>query len=217
MRGEMNRMSSFFEESLSRCTDESDICHLAEEMLAASDAVAATLQYICPVPPLACRVGCDTCCHSLIQVNPVFAFLAIAQARDTMDPDRLQVLAERLASGTPFCPFLFDGACSIYAARPMVCRGYYSFDVTQCEQGECCEKSLGYQGDDAHAAHQNMIFLYVLEQRIESIENTLGLDPGPVFLDAAARILFATPESGARWLKGERLFSQHPVKVDHAG
>lgn len=39
------------------------------------------------------------------------------------------------------CPFLVDGKCSIYAARPLACRGYTSQSETACkelyETGEC--------------------------------------------------------------------------------
>ncbi|MBB2190191.1 hypothetical protein HLH34_09445 [Gluconacetobacter azotocaptans] len=207
MREKMTQADAAFRHDLAAATDGTDVSRLARTLLALCDDVADELLRIGPVKPLACRAGCDTCCRSLIQVNPVFAVLAVAEARRTFSRDRFQALKDRLASGTPFCPFLFDGVCSIYHSRPMVCRGYYSLDLDLCKQGDYCEKNLGYQGDEAHAAHQLMIFLFSLEKRIEGIEADLGLDPGPVFLDAAARVLLETPTAPDAWLSGGRIFS----------
>lgn len=192
---------------LPEANDEDDLLGLAAELLALAEDVSARLQEVAPVKPLACRAGCDHCCRNMIQVRPLFAILAVATAKARFTPARMTEFIDRLVKGTPFCPFLFDGRCSIYEARPMVCRGYYSLDLARCLAGDFCEKDLGYQGDGAHAAHQLMVFLFALEKRIESIEAELGLEQGLVLLDQAARILLARPDSAQRWLWGERVFT----------
>ncbi|GAB6968167.1 hypothetical protein JCM25156A_22040 [Komagataeibacter kakiaceti JCM 25156] len=210
----MAQADSMFRSGLSAASDDADIIDLARKMLALCDEVGQELHRICPVQPLACHSGCDTCCRNLIQTNPVFAALGLAEARRSFDKDQFSMLQDRLASETLFCPFLFDGKCSIYHSRPMVCRGYYSFDVELCKQGEYSEKNMGYQGDGAHAAHQYMIFLFVLEQRIESIERELGLDSGPVFLHDAAHVLLVTPGALGLWQSGRHgLFAGPDVKA----
>ncbi|WP_342628038.1 YkgJ family cysteine cluster protein [Nguyenibacter vanlangensis] len=206
MRDRMAEADAAFRAGLDTAATEADILRLARNLLGLCDEVAETLRHLVPVKALACRAGCDTCCHSLIQVNPVFAILAMAEARRIFSADQFEILRNRLVSGSSFCPFLFDGACAIYQSRPMVCRGYYSFDLALCRQGDYCEKDLGYQGDGAHAAHQLMIFLFALEKRLESIEESLGLDSGPVFLHAAARVLLEGPDAARRWRTGERVF-----------
>lgn len=192
---------------LPQATSESDLLALAAGLLALAEEVSTGLQSLAPVRPLACRAGCDHCCRNMIQVRPLFAILAVASAKARFTPARLAEFIDRLVTGTPFCPFLFDGQCSIYDARPMVCRGYYSLDLARCLEGDFCEKTLGYQGDDAHAAHQLMVFLFALEKRIEAIEAELGLEQGLVLLDQAARILLARPDSALRWQQGERVFT----------
>ncbi|GAA4502759.1 YkgJ family cysteine cluster protein [Gluconacetobacter tumulicola] len=204
MRQKMDQADSTFRRDLQAATGEADLVLLARRILQLCDEVAETLKRLSPTAPLACTKGCDTCCHSLVQVNPLFAILAVHEAWHTFPPERLQLLKERLASPPAFCPFLFDGSCSIYAARPMVCRGYYSLNFDLCRQGEFCEKHLGYQGDQAHAAHQFMIFLFALEKRLESIETEFGLQGDPVFLNMAARTLLETPGAPERWLAGAR-------------
>ncbi|MFS3136998.1 YkgJ family cysteine cluster protein [Gluconacetobacter sacchari] len=193
MRRKMNQADAMFRRDRPVAGSRADLLLLARRILSLCDEVADALPHLSPVVPLACGKGCDTCCHSLVQVNPLFAALAVHEARQTFSPERLHILQERLTSPPSACPFLFDGSCSIYAARPMVCRGYYSLNLDLCRQGEFCEKSLGYQGEHAHAHHQFMIFLFALEKRLEAIEAELGIPGEPVFLNMAARALMDEP------------------------
>lgn len=71
---------------------------------------------------IACRRGCDACCRhlSLFWVEAV----ALAQALETLPEaaaERLREGARRAVAGGP-CPLLEDGACLLYAARPLICR-----------------------------------------------------------------------------------------------
>lgn len=162
---------------------------LARDLLALCDGLAEALHRVAPVDFPICAAGCDTCCLNRIQVRPMFAALAITEARRALPAGQFATLEARLRGEPTFCPLLFDGRCAIYAARPMVCRGYYSFDRRLCEQGNYCEGDLGYQGEDAHAAHQFLAFLFALEKRIEAAETACGAEPGPVYLDSALRRL----------------------------
>ncbi|MBB2204967.1 YkgJ family cysteine cluster protein [Gluconacetobacter takamatsuzukensis] len=210
MRQKMGQADAAFRRDLQAATGTADLVRLARSILALCDEVAEALKRLSPAAPLACRKGCDTCCRNLVQVNPPFAILAVHEARQTFPPERLQALKDRVQAGVPFCPFLFDGSCTIYAARPMVCRGYYSLDVDLCRQGEYCEKERGYQGDQAHDAHQLMIFLFALEKRLESIETELGLRSDPVFLNDAAGTLLTDADAPAHWLAGSPLLETPP-------
>lgn len=191
---------------LKKANREADLVRLGFDILRLCDDVAAQLQQISPSKALACREGCDLCCRNLIQINPIFAVVALQEARRSFDEEQFEVLKERLVSDTPHCPFLFDGRCSIYSVRPLVCRGYYNLDFELCKIGDYYEKDSGYQGQDGHAAHQLMIFLFVLENRIETIEKSLGLDTGPVFLNVAVRTLLERPETVEAWLSGQKIF-----------
>lgn len=42
--------------------------------------------------------------------------------------------------------------------------------------------------------------------RIETIEKSLGLDTGPVFLNVAVRTLLERPETVEAWLSGQKIF-----------
>lgn len=191
MRSKMDEADTMFKEGLADISQPSDLTQLASKLLDLCNDVSGHLAHICTVKPVACHNGCDICCRSLIQINPIFARLALEHAREIFTQERLEQLHQRLVEGTPFCPFLFDGSCSIYDKRPMVCRGYYSLDISMCQTGIFCEGETGYQGDDGHAAHQYRIFLFVLEKRIEEIERGFGIEPGPVFLHEAVRDLWS--------------------------
>ncbi|MBV8272591.1 MAG: YkgJ family cysteine cluster protein [Cupriavidus sp.] len=86
---------------------------------------------------IACKRGCATCCH---------AEIALWQPEADLIAAKIGVPARRLERdssryGTPYtttkapCPFLVNGACSIYAHRPLACRTMVNFDVdsTVCQ------------------------------------------------------------------------------------
>lgn len=113
------------------------------------DAVVADVQVA--NPPFACRSGCNACCYSppmvtslewqtlhrhLLTLPPQIQLQIIAMAeaqrplaatlrarrQATVRPD-----APPVAQGPIQCPMLIDGKCSVYKARPMICRGYGFF------------------------------------------------------------------------------------------
>ncbi|WP_306555198.1 YkgJ family cysteine cluster protein [Acidovorax sp.] len=87
---------------------------------------------------VACRRGCDACCHLDVLVSQAEAELigraidrkpvaapagAVPVGRDLDQPPDVAVRHY----GSP-CPFLQSGACSIYRDRPLMCRLNASFD-----------------------------------------------------------------------------------------
>src|SRR6185369_7219379 len=98
-------------------------------------------------PQIACAAGCSACCSQLVAVAPVEA-AAIAQfvARTFSDEQDAELVArlralDALTRGKTAlerarlrqsCAFLVEGRCSIYAARPLRCRGVHSRDAGHC-------------------------------------------------------------------------------------
>lgn len=84
-------------------------------------------------PHVACKPGCDACCHMQIEITQDEAD-RIGQFTSRV-PLKLRPIVQttpisRLGRpGTP-CPFLVDHACSIYEARPFVCRSMAVVDDT---------------------------------------------------------------------------------------
>ncbi len=73
---------------------------------------------------ITCRAGCDACCHAHLSVSPVEA-AAIREWLRGRPSVGDELVARRAArdSADPRCVMLGDdGACAVYAARPLVCR-----------------------------------------------------------------------------------------------
>ncbi|MGE0490216.1 MAG: YkgJ family cysteine cluster protein [Vulcanimicrobiota bacterium] len=100
-------------------------------------------------PQLACRQGCSFCCYPPVSANlpevlNLVAYLKTQTSPETFDRLRQKVRerAEQTQAMTTAerhrislaCPFLEDGKCSVYPARPLACRGFNSRDVAACEK-----------------------------------------------------------------------------------
>ena len=98
---------------------------------------------------LACAAGCSWCCHFSVDVRPVEVFHILdfierhwtPQERDRLRTEIqtnsaiLQSLdeIERMQRNVK-CPFLTDGRCGIYSARPQTCRNYHATSSAGCRQ-----------------------------------------------------------------------------------
>lgn len=97
--------------------------------------------------PAACKKGCSWCCHQAVfAVTHEFLYIQHFLTGHFPESARKQLLenARVKAAGTGEktveeqlrfrgpCPFLDQGACSIYPARPMACRIYLSSSVDAC-------------------------------------------------------------------------------------
>ena len=97
---------------------------------------------------LACGPGCDICCRQPIPVTPLEFLVIRAQMRFRLAPDiraRLERQHEEQCAAEPEplrrpCPYLLDGACSVYAVRPLACRRYLVLG-RPCAPGETCTES----------------------------------------------------------------------------
>ncbi len=98
---------------------------------------------------LACGAGCSWCCYFTVDVRPVEVFRILDFVEQTFTPEqKARVYAEVRANRAMLekldedervtrnlkCPFLSDGRCSIYAARPQSCRNYHATNVAGCQQ-----------------------------------------------------------------------------------
>src|SRR5207247_2457812 len=68
---------------------------------------------------LMCRKGCDLCCQRKFSVSAVEAYNLAKRFRGLPAAVQRAVRKEKQS-----CAFLVNGACSVYAARPVICRTY---------------------------------------------------------------------------------------------
>ena len=73
-------------------------------------------------PSIACASGCDGCCRHL-SLFPVEAVALATALQDLPLPDRLRI-QERARNARPSdpCPLLEEHRCTLYQARPLICR-----------------------------------------------------------------------------------------------
>jgi Fe-S-cluster containining protein len=98
---------------------------------------------------LACKAGCFWCCYFSVDVRPVEVFRILQfmeQELTAQDRARIQrqitnnqqlladVDRETRVRLNVRCPFLNEGRCSIYAARPQTCRNYHATNVVGCQR-----------------------------------------------------------------------------------
>jgi hypothetical protein len=97
---------------------------------------------------VACRAGCDFCCHVPMGVQAHEVFYAADFIRRKFPADTIPSVIAKLAdhrkrvSGISSedysrldlpCALLQDHACSIYEARPEVCRAHHAKNARACE------------------------------------------------------------------------------------
>ena len=98
---------------------------------------------------LACSAGCSWCCYFSVDVRAVEVAVllrymeqqlsAAERTRIRVEAERNRQLLEQLSDSERVqrnikCPFLVQGRCSVYAARPQTCRNYHATDAAGCRQ-----------------------------------------------------------------------------------
>ncbi len=122
---------------------------LARDAMAATSRMSDALLARAPAGAVACRAGCDHCCHQSVGVTPPEALAIFDHLSHTLSDDALERLAahvaarraetrglsaaERFSPAHP-CVFLEAGRCTIYEVRPLSCRAMNSLDAGECER-----------------------------------------------------------------------------------
>ncbi len=98
---------------------------------------------------LACKAGCSWCCHFTIDLRPVEVFRILDFVKANLDEAsreriRAEIFANRRITSlldetarmqmNIKCPFLVEGCCSIYEARPQTCRNYHATSAAGCQR-----------------------------------------------------------------------------------
>ncbi|MFH0758537.1 MAG: YkgJ family cysteine cluster protein [Bacteroidota bacterium] len=99
--------------------------------------------------PADCKKGCSWCCHQeVFAITHELLYLHdhvlqnsdrkeregfISRAREKSFLTLHKTLEDQLLVRAP-CPFLMDGACAVYASRPMACRIYLSLSAASCKR-----------------------------------------------------------------------------------
>jgi len=100
-------------------------------------------------PPIACTSGCIHCCYNQIAMCEPEALFMGFYLLETRGPEQIRQLEAKARSMVDalkgkhwqdigmerhkhLCIFIENGNCSVYPARPLVCRGWNSVNVDMC-------------------------------------------------------------------------------------
>ncbi len=160
---------------------------------------------------LACRKGCSHCCSQMVVVTAPEAFYVAAQLRkrpataaavaDVAREAGNLTLEERLGKNI-FCPLLSDAICSIYAARPLGCRGFVSTNLEACiaafTRGETPNIPM---------PNDSISVLYACRMLLLAALRLAGLRDGVYEMNSAVAVALSAPDAEAQWLAGKDLFA----------
>lgn len=154
------------------------------------------------LPRVACKAGCSTCCEHQSPLVSVPEAIALAHHMLWAFDGNLDAAAESLdlRAAPDGCILLAGRMCSVYAARPIVCRAYLSFSLSDCRK-RALTPSYQIRGDAItqaamHAAWLGMIGAF----------GAWGIDADLVPLRPALELLLGPDGiSGitAAWLRGD--------------
>jgi hypothetical protein len=166
---------------------------------------------------LACRAGCNFCCHLRVMVFPHEAIALFRYLGSGMPKERAAVVRKRILENAAHiaalaregrsvtnlaCAFLVDGQCSAYHARPAACSGYHSLSR------EKCEASFNNGGHLPEGIPVLTALRYVagaLDEGMEQGLNAAKLDTTRVELNTAVAALIRNPALIQRWRSGRAL------------
>lgn len=174
-----------------------------------------------PQVEIACRKGCSYCCSTYVMaVAPdVFRLATVIRAGRIGTPASAMV-TERAAplrglgpderTGAKLaCPLLVDGACSVYAERPTVCRQATSLSLPSCiEEYEGIDRDGHVQVSSAHLAHASNATVILL-----GAMRAVGLETHGYELSEALVVALGGADTEQRWLDHEDVFkgvARHP-------
>ena len=165
---------------------------------------------------LACRSGCSYCCAQPVVVTAIEVFALAALIRDRegaaapVAAAAEKVQGRSLQGSWPRCPLLDDNKCSVYALRPLSCRGYVSFDVQDCIRTFVMRdkpSSLGPATFNEVPQLCRTVLVAALKLR--------GMPSGHYELNAALTRALASDDSESLWRQGEDVFAgMAPMPVD---
>jgi Fe-S-cluster containining protein len=193
-------------ETLGRGCTAASCAALCKRHNAVVEAEIATLEREGAV--VACRPGCDFCCHQRVSVLPHEALALLDHLCTRATPADAAVIERRIRDNARridgmtlsqhyaaniACAFLIEGRCAAYAARPSVCASFHSLSRERCEHSFNHPEDIGTPRNSRPALLQLTAFTDALIEAIRSGTATAGLANGKAELHQAVRALLDSP------------------------
>lgn len=200
---------------------------LARNAMAATSRLIDGLLARAPQGSIACKAGCDHCCHQVVGVTAPEALAIFDHLKNTRTEEQLAAFArhviardeagrglssaERFSPDHP-CVFLEAGKCTIYEVRPLACRGMNSLDADDCARRlrdpEARARFLA-SGSGGRSFLEPIRAFHAVSAGLQlSLAEIYGLDMLPLELTRVMRLLFEGPPSLVDdWARGKKPFA----------
>lgn len=130
-----------------------------KKLAAIYELVDSMAKHISPATP--CKKGCSNCCNYAVTISEV----EVQYIEQLTNKKRLKIQGEAgNFHGSP-CPFLERGACSIYKARPFVCRSFHTLAPT----AEWCAPEKSFEGEFAKVYSNEAQFSFDLLRKMKPL------------------------------------------------
>lgn len=147
----------------------------------------------------ACRPGCDRCCQRIsvfaVEAAPIREALADLGRRDPALRQRIRRQADD-PSLADRCALLVDGQCSVYSARPLICRSH-GLPVAVDGRVDVCP--LNFQDPEERPPAASVLRLDAVNQPLAVLAELWRRDEGgasPTRIELAALAAADDPPEG---------------------
>jgi hypothetical protein len=167
----------------------------------------------------ACTAGCTFCCHLPVDVTVPEALCLAVYLRQTLSPEALVTLRERLAATAARihslsyedhtqaripCALLLDGTCIAYAKRPFACRAWNS------TSRDCCENIFQHGDPVTMLPPLDMSAYEAVWELAQGFVDRLQqarLDSHTYELHSILLRVLELPDAAERWLQRDDVFA----------
>lgn len=172
---------------------------------------------------ISCKPGCTYCCHYHVMVTGTEVF-AIAEAVEKLPVATRDLVKGRIRAvasqtkGMPRdtyvrtnieCAMLQQGRCSVYASRPIACRGHHSADVSVCKKTFDDVNSTALAPKD----YDREVVFRAFDNLQLAANHSAGVDTTKYELHAALLAAVSNPVTWKRWRSGKSAFPDVTDKV----
>lgn len=195
------------------------ILPIFQEVLEFSDSIVQHLEENGQSPKIACRSGCNYCCHSQVNIIPIEALLISAFIKTDFTFTEVSALNAEisqihlLTAGKTLeqlyalkddlpCLFLKQGRCSIYKMRPSICRSWSSFDSKACKTAY---NSVDYRSSVIGSPARNFVF-GTTRALFGQLSKAFSLQSDTLLLPNAMSDCLNNPDPLSQWAKGYDVF-----------
>ena len=176
---------------------------------------------------VACRAGCDACCHVPVGVQAHEVLIVAQHVQTHFSPVELDELIERaakhresFAGRSSFdrmnmrkpCVLLREGSCSVYNARPEACRSHHSHSA------EACRVNLASGREDIDVyipGVRGRMFAVMLG--IDQAVAEAGFDGQAYDFGSALHEALTDGLCASRWVRREAAFSESSREAGNDG